>query len=197
MLRRCAPPGRLLPLSCSLLLMAQASPMLLRTLCIEDGADFAGGVTGEDQSPYKAELSALALLLRAARRLHLQGTLWVVVDCKSLLDAIAGRGALRSLVLEVSSSVAVLASSGLRVRLEWIPSHGKPLPRHWSALSGASAARLRHLNARADRAAQRHVGRRCQTSARRRCFLAREAAQRWEETVLQAAASTAALWDAR
>ncbi|CAE7777904.1 FCPE [Symbiodinium sp. CCMP2456] len=129
------------------------------SVVLDQGAEVAG-VEGEDQTSYKAELSALALLIRAALCLELVGTLWVVVDCKSLLDAIAGRGALGSLVMQISAGIAVLSSRGLQVKLEWVPSHGKPLPAGWVAASGASEACLRALNERADHAALRFpVGR--------------------------------------
>ncbi|CAE7806440.1 CHLP [Symbiodinium sp. CCMP2592] len=151
------------------------------SVVVDHGASVAAGVEGEDQTSYKAELCALALLVRAALCLELVGTLWVVVDCKSLLDAITGRGALSSLVMQISAGIAVLSSRGLLLKLEWVPSHDKPLPPGWVASSGATEAHLRALNARADRVARQHCGRRCQLSARLRCHAAREAAQRWED----------------
>ncbi|CAE7617784.1 unnamed protein product [Symbiodinium necroappetens] len=166
------------------------------SVVLDQGTEVAAGVEGEDQSAYKAELSALALLVRAALFLDVVGTLWVVVDCKSLLDAVAGRGSLGALVSQITAGIAVLNARGLLLKLEWVPSHGKPVPVGWAASSGAAESFLRALNERADRVARQHNGRRCQHSARLRCLAARETALCWEVAALQAASLVASRWDA-
>ncbi|CAE7777915.1 unnamed protein product, partial [Symbiodinium sp. CCMP2456] len=112
------------------------------SVVLDQGTEVAAGVEGEDQSAYKAELSALALLVRAALCLEVVGTLWVVVDCKSLLDAVAGRGSLSALVSQITAGLAVLNARGLLLKLEWVPSHGKPAALCWevAALQAASLA---------------------------------------------------------
>ena len=150
------------------------------------------GLSGEDQSPYKAEVSALVFLVHALLLVKATGRIRVMVDCKSALDAARGCGALRVLCAFLVAGVARLRGR-IQVDSFWVSSHGKmpswvPPPR-----VDASAARL--LNHAAEVAARDAAVRRARGCGRMLCYNQCKAAEIWEKKVLADVSSVAQYYD--
>ena len=79
------------------------------------GGDFALGVPGEDQAPYKAEVQA-------------PGRFFVLVDCTSALDATRGCGNLRKVCDQFATLLTLRPDRGVQVIFHWVLSHEIPVP---------------------------------------------------------------------
>ncbi|CAE7201710.1 pol [Symbiodinium sp. CCMP2592] len=139
----------------------------------------AGGVPGEDQTAFKAEVVALVLFLEDS---------YDVYGCCGL----SGRFVPPSwpgLQRRVQDLRASLHVHWLLVFV-WVPSHDKVSDR-FVAPPPFSEAQLRKVNKRADEAAKRIVNRRCAGSTRPAWIASLEAAKRWELQALAGASQIA------
>ncbi|CAE7723733.1 rbcL [Symbiodinium sp. CCMP2592] len=119
------------------------------SVAVHEAATVAGGVVGEDQSPYRAEVEALLSLFEALSLCRRRGTLVVVSDCQSALAAVQGKGNAVKLVARLCELHSLCCARGFLIHMFWIPSHGKIAPARWVVPMGGEAL-ARHLNDRAD-----------------------------------------------
>ena len=154
---------------------------------------FAGGDGLEDQSAYRAELQglffALGSTLDAVRR-GARGEVIVLCDCFSAIQAITNQcGDVALLAQSVDGFIHEIRSLGVKVHLEWIPSHGKRPD--WQPSFEADPGYLRRLNEAADAAAKHSAERRLAGSLRARWDILRARCASWEYQAVQLAASAA------
>jgi len=90
-------------------------------VAVHGGAVFSCGVVGEDREPYRAEVEGILAVLEAADRSHWTGRLIVIADCSAAIDATAGKGHARLLVLDVQSRWGRLCRRGFEVSIHWVP----------------------------------------------------------------------------
>ena len=156
------------------------------------------GDASEDQTPFRAELRALAILFQAMLKTAALGltprTLWIVVDCQSALDALATPEAscLPLLAAEAAESLKALKFSGWEVRAFWCPSHNKKLA--WRAPVPLQTSLCRLLNEEADVQARRAMERRLAGSLRARWKPLATAAKDWECRALCASAKASEVY---
>ncbi|CAE7558218.1 Pol, partial [Symbiodinium microadriaticum] len=166
------------------------------------GTTLAVGDSLEDQTPFRMELKAVHLLLRAmceaVRQSETQNVkchqLWIIIDCEAVIRAVQGcQGFDYFLLLEqVRHSLRVLCELGIRADFVWTPSHGKkPL---WAPPAGLDGAYLRALNEAADAAAGRCMEWRRHLSARAQWHRARQQAVEWEVQALRTVAKVASAY---
>ena len=154
---------------------------------------FAGGDGLEDQSAYRAELRGLFFAVGAAAGAACRGArgeIFVFCDCFSAICAVATRhGDAALLVQSIASLIQEAGSLGIKISLEWIPSHGKRP--EWKPSLEVDPAYLRNLNEAADAAAKQSAERRLQGSLRARWAVLQAQASQWEYKAVQPAASAA------
>ena len=166
------------------------------------GITLAVGDCLEDQSPFRMELKAVHLLLRAmcdaVRQSSTQSVnchqLWIVIDCEAVIRAVQGCQGFDYLLLleQVRHSRRVLGELGIKADFVWTPSHGKkPL---WAPPAGLDGAHLRALNEAADAAAGRCMERRRHLSARAQWHRERQQAVEWEVQALRTVAKVASAY---
>ena len=156
----------------------------------------ARGLSGEDGTPFRAEVEAIRALLAAllgfCRRSSHRPSVRCYVDCQAAIDIVQGAPGscplLSSQLIELRKSVAW---SGILVTFLWVPSHGKHVS--WKAPDGDSSTHVRALNAAVDEAARACAERRWNGSDRAEWFRRRRADMAWElATVRMATAAVGA-----
>ena len=154
---------------------------------------FAGGDGLEDQSAYRAELQGLFFAVGAAAdaaRKGARGEIVVVCDCFFALCAVAThQGDAALLVQSIASLIQEAGSFGVKIHLEWIPSHGKRPD--WQPSLEFDPAYLRSLNDAADAAARQSAERRLTGSLRSRWAVLQARCAQWEYNAVQLAAGAA------
>ena len=137
---------------------------------------YATGNGDEDRSPYKQEVLGLRMASIAARRLA-EGSAWdslflFVSDCQAVMRAFRrdhnnlNAYNLPHLVREIQENFAAIRRTSARVRMVWVPSHGKKPC--WEAPPELCTDFLRLLNDRADESGRACMERRRRGSARAR-----------------------------
>lgn len=169
--------------------------MLSGFAIVVEGMDevIQGGVPGEDQSPFKAEVYAMVVLLEALAGLPAPSVptrCTVAVDCQAALAVFFGKGSeLPGLARRLGALRAGLHGHW-QLSMVWVPSHGKEsvhfMPPEW-----CHPDRLRRLNDRADVAAKQAVAERRARSSRPAWIASVAAAKQWEMQTLQAVATIA------
>ena len=154
---------------------------------------FVVGDGREDQTPFKYELLAILVLLRALMTILIPKTckIFVLSDCQAALSAIQQpwNCCLPSWAHETASRCEQLRSAGCQLLFQWVPSHGKQPG--WRPCCPLDANQCRFLNDKADEAANRCRKERACGSQRQQWFVLRERAAKWESDVIHIAAASA------
>ena len=154
---------------------------------------FAGGDGLEDQSAYRAEFQGLFFALGAtvdAAQTGARGEVVVLCDCFSALKTVSSQnGDVSLLAQSIASFIQEAGSLGVKVHLEWIPSHGKRPD--WQPSFEADPLYLRSLNDAADAAAKQSAERRLAGSLRARWAILTARCAKWEYQAVQLAAGAA------
>ena len=159
----------------------------------EEQYAFAGGDGLEDQSAYRAELQGLFFAVGAtvdAARRGARGDVILICDCSSAITAVSSQHGDAALVLRNIADLIQEANNwGVRVQLEWVPSHGKRPD--WQPTVAADPLYLRRLNEAADAAAKQSCERRLAGSLRARWAILRAKCAQWEYQAVQLASGAA------
>ena len=156
----------------------------------------ARGLSGEDGTPFRAEVEAIRALLAAllgfCRRSSHRPSVRCYVDCQAAIDIVQGApGSCPLLSSQLSELRKSVAWSGILVTFLWVPSHGKHVS--WKAPDGDSSTHVRALNAAVDEAARACAERLWNGSDRAEWFRRRRADMAWElATVRMATAAVGA-----
>ena len=164
----------------------------------DDHNVFTQGLSGEDQSAYRAEVCAVRWLLIALSQVPLpprQTFVSILIDCEAAMTAILSGGGCSCflLVQDTRNRLRNLQARGWHIHLSWIPSHGKSSSR-WRPLTEVPTSQQRSWNALADESARACVNDLWMHSDR--AAFARRARdnQKWEERTILAAAASAELF---
>ncbi|CAE7831617.1 unnamed protein product [Symbiodinium sp. CCMP2592] len=154
---------------------------------------FAGGNSCEDQSSFRAELSAMLLALKAvvvAASRGARGHITLAVDCSAALQARFSCPSLPLFTAHFQQLAAEIRGFDVQLRFMWIPAHNRKAT--WvPSNSPFCAAFLRSLNDAADRAAKACVARRLKGSLREKWVAEAARVQAWEEAAVRASAKAA------
>ena len=152
---------------------------------------FAVGDSREDQTPFKYEMFAILVLLRALMPILIPKTckIFILTDCQAALSAIPRLCCLPTWAQEAASLCEQLRSTGCHLLFQWVPSHGKQP--EWRPCTPLDASHCRFLNDKADKAANRCRKVRACGSQRQQWFAQRDRAAKWESDVIHIAAASA------
>ena len=149
-------------------------------------------VDGEDQSAFRAEVSAIVFALTVLQRFlqdwDFPRVVFLISDCKSALDlALSIESACPLLAKRIQELLVELKAGGFLIHLSWVPAHGR-VAAGWSPPDGLPEAVARGLNHIVDVAANRRMTQRLAGSDRAQWYLALEQATQWEMSVVRAVA---------
>ena len=149
---------------------------------------FAVGDSREDQTPFKYEMFAILVLLRALMPILIPRTckIFILTDCQAVLSAIHQPG---NCCLPTWAQEAASRSAGFHLIFQWVPSQGKQ--QEWRPCAPLDASYCRFLNDKADEAANRCRKDRACGSQRQQWFAQRDRAAKWESDVIHIAAASA------
>ena len=161
---------------------------------------FAGGVSGEDQSAYRAEVCAMHILLLVLVWMldhdkSLPTQILFVSDCLSAISMVQfGQGAACLLAREIHALRSTCFSNGLSLAWQWVPSHGRIVP-SWRPDCGFGEMQLRAWNDLADRKAKAQLRILLQTSPRVAWNVTYKLAVAWETDVIFAVSRIASFFE--
>ena len=153
------------------------------------------GLDGEDQSSYRAELSAIDFLLSALCNLSergFTGKIVILTDCEAAVTA-SSRGWCKSLPLlanRIYQYFLRATSYGMIIELSWLPAHGRQRL-HWVPHPDVHPDVQRGWNYKADEAAKGCLLRRWQGSPRAAYRRQMLQAKQWEIAAITASAEAA------
>lgn len=156
----------------------------------------ACGLQGEDQTPFRAEVTAIEEVLQAIQDVaaHVAAPckkIVVVCDCKSALEICDGRrGSTPLLSVRIGHVIRSLRAIAAALDFVWVPSHGKQVA-GWKPQAPISESSLREWNQKADESAHARVRMLSRGSRRAAWHLQAEQAYQWEIRTLRAVASIA------
>ena len=157
---------------------------------------FLPGIHSEDQSPFRAEVSALLHVLQAISVLCRHGRprprhVLFVSDCLSAIQLVeTGTGSARPLGRTCAALRHQCANCHIQLQFQWVPAHGRVVP-EWAPTCGVPEFTLRAWNAAADREAKSRMRSLLIGSARAAWARDRKSALAWETAVITAVACIA------
>ena len=156
---------------------------------------FAMGDGREDQTPFKYEMLAILVLLRAICQISIPETckIFILSDCQAALLAIQHpwNCSLPAWAHEAASRCRQLRCAGSHLSFQWVPSHGKQPA--WAPDIPLEATYCRFLNGKADEAANQCRRTRTSGSQHHMWYEQRDIAAQWESDVIHIAAASAKL----